>query len=92
MEHLKSAVKASALLETLGLAVEAHPGPMLVDRKVRYSALYTNLVGWHAGAVNFHLRDIILAKLACSLSDIVFCLHSGITNLPLYKRCRGQTL
>ncbi len=30
---------------------------------------------------------IILAKLACPLSDIMFCLHSGITNLSLYKHC-----
>jgi chromatin remodeling complex protein RSC6 len=26
--------------------------PMFVERKVRYSALFTNLVGWHAGAVS----------------------------------------
>ncbi len=27
--------------------------PMFVDRKVRYSALFTNLVGWHTGTVSF---------------------------------------
>jgi hypothetical protein len=27
--------------------------PMLVERKVRNSALFTNLVGWHTGAVSF---------------------------------------
>ncbi len=46
--------------------------PMFVERKVRYSALFTNLVGWHAGAVSFHLSDVILAQLACPLSDIMF--------------------
>jgi hypothetical protein len=59
--------------------------PMFVERKVCYSALFTNLVRWHAGAVSFPLSDIILALLACSLSDIIFCLHSGRTNLSLYK-------
>jgi len=43
------------------------------------------LVGWHAGVVGFPLSDAILAQLACPLSDIMFYLHSGITNLPLYK-------
>ncbi len=51
--------------------------PMFVERKVRYSALFINLVGWHASAVSFPLSDIILAQLACSLSDTMFCLHSG---------------
>jgi hypothetical protein len=39
--------------------------PMFVERKVRYSALFTKLVGWHAGAVSFPLTDIILAQLSC---------------------------
>jgi hypothetical protein len=26
---------------------------MFVERNVRYSALFTNLVGWHASAVSF---------------------------------------
>jgi hypothetical protein len=56
---------------------------MFVERKVHYSALFTNLVRWHAGAVSFPLTDIILAQLACPL----FCLHSGRTNLSLYKHC-----
>jgi hypothetical protein len=59
--------------------------PIFVERKVRYSALFTNLVGWHTGAVSFPLSDVILAQPACPLSDIMFCLHSGITNLSLYK-------
>jgi hypothetical protein len=59
--------------------------PMFVERKVCYSALFTNLVGWDAGAVSFPLSDIILVKLACPLGDVMFCLHSGITNLSLYK-------
>jgi hypothetical protein len=58
---------------------------MFVERKVRYSALFTNLVGWHASAVSFPLSDVILLQLACPLSDIMFCLHSRTTNLSLYK-------
>jgi hypothetical protein len=58
---------------------------MFVERKVRYSALFTNLVGWHAGAVSFPLSDVILAQLAYPLSDIMFCLHSGIANPSLNK-------
>jgi hypothetical protein len=59
--------------------------PMFAERKVRYSALFTNLVRWHASAISFPLSDVILAQLACPLSDIMFCSHSGITNLSLYK-------
>jgi hypothetical protein len=60
---------------------------MFGERKVHYSALLTNLVGWHTSAVSFPLSDVILAQLACPLSDIMFCLHSGITYLSLYKHC-----
>jgi hypothetical protein len=63
---------------------------MFVERNVCYSTLFTNLIGWHAGAVSFPLSDIILAQLACPLSDIMFCLHSGITNLSLYKHWSPQ--
>jgi hypothetical protein len=45
---------------------------MFVERKVHYSALFTNLVGWHAGPVSFPLSDVILAQLACPLSDVMF--------------------
>jgi len=48
---------------------------MFVERKVGYSALFTNLVRWHAGAVSFPLSDVILAQLACPLSDVKFCLR-----------------
>jgi hypothetical protein len=58
---------------------------MLVERKVCYSALFTNLVGWHAGSVSFPMSDIILAHLAYPLSDVMFYLHSTRTNLSLYK-------
>ncbi len=58
---------------------------MFVERKVRYSALFTNLVGWYASAVSFYRSDIILAQLASPLSDVMFCLHLEITNLSLYK-------
>jgi hypothetical protein len=58
---------------------------IFVERKVCYSPLFTNLVGRHASAVSFPLSDVILAPLACPLSDIKFCLHSRITNLSLYK-------
>jgi hypothetical protein len=47
--------------------------------------LFTNLVRWDAGVVSFPPIDVILARLACPLSDVMFCLHSGITNLYLYK-------
>jgi hypothetical protein len=65
---------------------------MFVKRKVRYSALFTNLVGQHTGAVSLPLCDVILAQLAFTLSDIMICLHSGIINLSLYKHwlvCRN---
>ncbi len=58
---------------------------MLVERKVHYSVLLTYLVGWDTGALSFPPSDVILAQLACPLSDIMFCLHSGITNLSFYK-------
>jgi len=32
--------------------------PMFVERKVRYSALFTNLVGWYASTVGFPLSDV----------------------------------
>ncbi len=54
---------------------------MLAGRKVCYSGLFTNLVGYHAGAVSFPLSDVILAQLACPLSYVVLCLHSGVTYL-----------
>jgi hypothetical protein len=60
---------------------------MFVERKVHYTALFTNLVKWHAGAVSILPSDVILAQLACPPSDIMFCLHSGITNLSIYKHC-----
>ncbi len=63
---------------------------MFVDRKVGYSALFTTLVRWHAGAVSFPLSDVILAQLAFSLSDIMFYLHSGITNLSLQTLVVGK--
>jgi hypothetical protein len=50
--------------------------PMFVERKICSSALFTNLVRWHTGAVSFPLSDVILAQPACPLSDIMFCLHS----------------
>jgi len=59
--------------------------PMFVERKVRYSAFFTNLDGWHAGTVSFSLSDVSLAQLACPQSDVMIYLHSGITNLYLYK-------
>jgi len=72
------------------IATEVTTVPMFVERKVRYSALFTNLVGWHAGAVSFIPSDIILVQLACPLSDVMFCLLSGRTNLSLHKHCSAQ--
>jgi hypothetical protein len=46
---------------------------MFVERKVHYSALFINLVSWHAGAVSFPPSDVILAQLAPPpLNYIVF--------------------
>jgi hypothetical protein len=61
---------------------------MFVERKVCYSALFTNLVVWHTGTDSFPPSDVILAQLACPLSDVMFYLHSGRTNLSPYKPCR----
>ncbi len=58
---------------------------MFVERKVCYLALLKNLGGWHAGAVSFPPSDIILAQPACPLSDAIVSLHSGRTNLSIYK-------
>ncbi len=59
--------------------------PMFVERKVCYSALFTNLVGWHSGAVNFPLSDVILAQHACppEWPHVLFTFR--ITNLSLCK-------
>jgi hypothetical protein len=48
---------------------------MFVERLVCYSALFTYLVRWHAGAVSLPTGDAILAQLACLLSDVMICLH-----------------
>jgi len=56
---------------------------MLVERKVRYPPLFTNLVRWHAGAVSLPLSDVLLAQLVSLLIDIMFCL----CNLSHYKHC-----
>ncbi len=63
---------------------------MLAERKVCYSALFTNLVGWYTGTVSFPISDVILAQLACPMSEVMFCLHSGITNQSLYKHWFNQ--
>ncbi len=47
--------------------------PMFVERKVHYSAVFTNLVGWHVGVVSFPPSDVILDQLDCPLSDVMFC-------------------
>ncbi len=65
---------------------------MFVDRKARYSALVTNLVRWHPSAVSLPLRDVILAQPSCLLSNVMFCIHSEITNLSLYKHCTEATI
>jgi hypothetical protein len=45
---------------------------MFVERKVHYSALFPNLVRWHTGTASVPLSDVILAQLACPLSDVMF--------------------
>jgi hypothetical protein len=44
---------------------------MFVERKVCYSALYTYLVRWYAGAVSLRLIDVFLgpASLTLGLND-----------------------
>jgi hypothetical protein len=64
-------------------------GEIFVERKVLYSALFINLVRWHTGDASLPLSDVILAQLAYPLSDVMFYLHSGITNLSLYKHWVG---
>jgi len=46
---------------------------------------------WHASAVSLHPSDVILAQLACPLSDVMFYLQSGITNLYIYKHWNALT-
>jgi hypothetical protein len=58
-----------------------------VERYIRYSALFTLLVGWHISAVSLPPGDVILVQLACPLNDVIFLFTSGIINLPLYKHC-----
>jgi len=60
---------------------------MSVEIQFCNSDLFTNLVGWYTGAVSFPLSDVILAQLAYPPSDVMLCLHSGITNLSLYNHC-----
>ena len=60
------------MYKSVNLSSKIDLKPMFVERKVHYSALFTNLVGWHAGAVSFPLSDVILAELASPLSDVIF--------------------
>ncbi len=57
------------------LAKDGSTEPMFVERKVSSTALLTLLVGWHARAVNLPPGDVILARLACPLNDIIVCLR-----------------
>jgi hypothetical protein len=57
---------------------------MFVERKVHYSALFTNLVGWHSSIAS-PLSDVILSQLACPLNDVIILFTSGIWNLSLHK-------
>ncbi len=84
-KQLAALLKVSCTSWSSHLYLTDYISPMFVERKVCYSALFRNLVKWHIGAVSFPLSDVILAQLACPRSDVMFCLHSGITNLSLYK-------
>ncbi len=66
-----------------------YTSPMFAERQVCYSALFTYLVWCHTGTISFPPSDIILAQIACPLSDVMFSLHSGITNLSLCKLWTG---
>ncbi len=59
-------------------------GAMFVERKVCYSALITNLVRWHESAVSFPLSDIILAQLACPLSNVILFWETNVTQYFFY--------
>jgi hypothetical protein len=52
--------KARSLPGTGKVPHAGRPLPIFVERKVGYSALFTNLVGAGAGAVSFPLSDVIL--------------------------------
>ncbi len=65
---------------------------MFVERKVHHSALFTQLVGWQAGAVSLPPSDVTLAQLACPLSDVMFSLHSGILKLSLNRHLTSLSL
>jgi hypothetical protein len=72
----KSVTLTLLLWTELARSIVAPNGPaysMFVEREVRYSALFTYLVGWHVSAVSLPSSDVILAQLACPLSDIMFC-------------------
>jgi hypothetical protein len=56
---------------------------------VHYSALFIFLFVWHASAVSLPPSNVTLVPLVCPLSDVMFCLHSGILNLSLYKHWFG---
>jgi hypothetical protein len=64
---------------------------IFVERKVCYSALFTNLVRRHAVAVGYPLSDIILSQLACPLYDVIILFTSGISNLSLHKHWLGKS-
>ncbi len=63
----------------------AKASPMFVEKKVCYSALLTNLVGWHAGAVSFPLSDVIFGPASLPPWVTSCFVYTGITNLSLHK-------
>jgi hypothetical protein len=63
----------AASISIINGSIKAHP--MFVEGLVRYSAMFTYLDRWHAGAVSLPPSDVMLAQLACPLSDVMFCLH-----------------
>ncbi len=65
------------------VAAAGFSNSMFVQKGSLLSFVY--LVGQHTSAVSFPPSDIYLAQLACSLSDVMFCLHSLATNRSLYK-------
>jgi hypothetical protein len=52
---------------------------MFAERLVSYSTLFTTLVGWHVSTVGLPSSDIIFARLACPLNDIIFGLYQEQT-------------
>ncbi len=48
---------------------------MFIDRKTRYSALFTFWLGGMPVMLASFVQNIIFVELACPLNDVILCLH-----------------